>query len=753
MRFLIQITAALVLFLFVLWALAYIALGVGMLGKLESSSKKLRPDLGETSLSIRLQKNNSNLNSDWFETSSDGQKQILFGDLHVHSTFSYDAFSLSMPALHGDGSHPPSDACDFARYCSGIDFWAITDHAEWLLPRHWDDTVETIRQCNSLAGDQENPDVVAFLGWEWTQIGRTPLDHYGHRNVVLAGIDDGSIPGRPVGATGEFVISPPTGNQRILMNLLARDKRTLDFSRYVEALVNVPVCPEGLPINALPEGCLDKVATPGELFARLREWQLDALVIPHGTTWGIYSPPGEDWSFQLNATDHDPYYQPIMEIFSGHGNTERYFDFRAVDYDADGNPVCPPATDEYLPSCVQAGKIIARRCLDQGFGQDECERRAAEARVNYVRAGAGGHLTVPGVDHVNEWKDSGQCRDCFLPASQYRTKGSAQYILSLNNKNNPPDRQRFEFGFIGSSDVHSSRPGTGYKEFDLVGMTESRHLGGLWISRATEKKHPYSVPLPEDTPTGNLREAERLSPFFITGGLAAVHASGRDRKSIWRALRQREVYATSGPRIMLWFDLLNSKDEVISPMGGKVVAEESPRFRIRAAGSLEQKPGCDNLTHFVLDEERVRNLCRGECYNPDEQRRAITRLEVIRITPAKQVDENPSDLITDPWLVIPCDENMGFCEATIEDSEFLSANRDAAYYVRAIEEPSEAVNGANLGCEYNEKGECVRMENCAHKFHQQFAEGLPTDGNCLATVEERAWSSPIYVNHPGHFSQ
>ena len=42
-------------------------------------------------------------------------KQILFGDVHAHTTFSMDAFAWSIPLLGGSGLHPPADACDYAR--------------------------------------------------------------------------------------------------------------------------------------------------------------------------------------------------------------------------------------------------------------------------------------------------------------------------------------------------------------------------------------------------------------------------------------------------------------------------------------------------------------------------------------------------------------------------------------------------------------------------------------------------------------
>jgi Protein of unknown function (DUF3604) len=676
-------------------------------------------------------------------------KQILFGDLHVHTTFSADAFIASLPMLQGEGAHPPADACDFARFCSALDFWSINDHAENITPDHWRETKEAIRQCNAVAGDAKNPDVVAFLGWEWTQVGRTPKDHYGHKNVIVRETAEDRVPKRPISALSPQLVGAlrnrPPFWQRIQfpLNDWANRQRYFDFEQFQSEMRAVPMCAEGVDTRELPADCHEKADTPQELFEKLAQWGFDAIVIPHGTTWGLYTPPGTTFDKQLVAAQQ-PEKQWLFEVYSGHGNSEEYRAWSAVQHDANGNDVCPAPAKDYEPCCWRAGEIIRSRCGDAA--PEECEQRVREARQNYVDAGVLGRQTVPGTS-VADWKDCGYCRDCFAPAYNMQPGNSAQYALAIRNFDDPANPRGFLFGFIASSDNHSARPGTGYKEFARHGMTEAVGTRDpSWRTRVLGPEappSPRSVAFDPNAPRRGLQafqllDVERQASFFMTGGLVAVHAEGRDRDAIWHALERREVYGTSGDRILLWFDLLNGPAGAL-PMGSETRLAETPRFRVRAVGALVQKPGCPESSTQALTPDRLQRLCHGECYNPGDERRRITRIEVVRIRPQQRAGEPVAPLIEDPWKRIDCPADPAGCAVDFADGDFAAGGRDTIYYARAIEEPSPAVNAAALRCTYDSSGQCIEAHPCYGDYRTPFAD------DCLSTNEERAWSSPIYL--------
>ncbi len=680
-------------------------------------------------------------------------KQILFGDLHVHTTFSADAFIRSLPMLQGEGAHPPADACDFARFCSGLDFWSITDHAESISPQHWRETKESVRECNAVAGDPRSPDLVTYLGWEWTQVGIGPADHYGHKNVIFRDTAEDRVPRRPISALDQHLIGalrqrPPLW-QRLRFPLLdfPNRQRYFDFGTFQNELAAVPLCPAGVDTRQLPEDCSETAHTPRELFEKLAQWGFDTLVIPHGNTWGLYTPPGSSWDKQLVGPEHDPARQTLIEVFSGHGNSEQYREWHEVTYGPDGAPVCPPPSRDYLPCCWQAGELVRARC--DGAAPAECERRVAAARTNYLRAQAAGRMTLPD-EPAESWKDCGQCRDCFDPAFNYRPRSSVQYAMAITNFDDPAHPRRFRLGFIASSDNHTARPGTGYKEYGRRMMTEAagvrdevwrdRVIGGPPLEPAIE-----SAPFDPATPTVGVTtlqvlDFERAASFFLTGGLVGVHATGRDRDAIWSALKRREVYGTSGPRILLWFDLL-APDGVL-PMGSDTRLAVAPKFRIRAVGSFVQKPGCPEWSTQALGPERLDYLCRGECYNPSDARLRITRIEIVRIRPQAWPGEPVGGLIEDPWRRLDCPQDPAGCVVEVEDPDFLAAGRDTLYYARAIQEPTPAVNAGGLRCRFDESGSCVEVHPCWGDYRTPYRD------DCLAPNEERAWSSPIFGGSP-----
>jgi hypothetical protein len=676
-------------------------------------------------------------------------KQILFGDLHVHTTFSPDAFMRSLPMLGGEGAHPPADACDFARFCSGLDFWSINDHAEGVSPQHWQETKDAIRQCNAVAGDPRNPDLVAYIGWEWTQVGLTPADHYGHKNVIFRDLGDDQVPKRPISALSPQLVgalrTPAPLWQRLEMPLFdwSNRQRYFDFGKYQQELQATPMCPPGIDTRQLPADCHESAQTPEELYEKLSQWGFDTIVIPHGTTWGFYTPPGTTWDKQLAAQHNDPQKQTLIEVYSGHGNSEEYRKWHDVVFDAEGNPSCPAPTADYLPCCSQAGEIILARC--GSTPADECEARVQAARLHYLKAGVAGHLTVPGAT-VDDWKDCGQCRDCFNPAFNMRPGNSVQYITALTNFDDPKNPARFHFGFIASSDNHSARPGTGYKEFARHQMTEvAGPRDAAWAQRIFGSPKPPAVEsVPFDVATSGLNgfqvvDVERQASFFMTGGLVAIHSEGRDRNAIWDALKRREVYGTSGERILLWFDLLNGPNGTV-PMGSETALTEPPHFRVRAVGAFKQLPGCPGHSLKALSPERLQWLCRGECYNPSDERHLITRIEVVRIRPQARPGEPVATLIEDPWRRFECAPNPDGCAVEFDDPDFSVSRRDVAYYVRAIQEATEAVNAGGLRCDYDATGACVNVHPCYGDYR------TPFDDDCLSPNEERAWSSPIYVD-------
>ena len=106
------------------------------------------------------------------------------------------------------------------------------------------------------------------------------------------------------------------------------------------------------------------------------------MVIPHGNAWGIYTPTGQSWDKQLSEVNPQENRELLIEVMSGHGNSEEYRDFRAVIINSDGNITCPESSKDYQPTCRKAAEITYKRCLKEGNDSNVCDKKSKEININ-----------------------------------------------------------------------------------------------------------------------------------------------------------------------------------------------------------------------------------------------------------------------------------------------------------------------------------------------------------------------------------
>ena len=666
-------------------------------------------------------------------TSSGDTPQILFGDLHVHSTHSLDAMVLNAPILNGRGLSGPAVRCDYARFCSQLDFWSITDHPETSEPKLWGIAKDAVRTCNDLeAGDTDDPQMVSFVGWEWTQTGADAGSNWGHKNVLFQSTANDELPARPIAAPNVVGDIDPAILGSLDDLAIAADPENTDvyteIGELISGAVNTSACEAGVDSRQLPADCAETAVDPAALYEKLDQWGFDALVIPHGNTWGAHHPVLANWAPQLNPTQHVPKYERLAEIHSGHGTMEHYRTWRAVDQAKDGTLSCPEPSDGFVPCCWRAGELTRER--DEACVADPaaaaCTQAVEAARQKYVDAGLGGAGDHPDAT-PEDWQDCGQCTDCYTPAFNHRPGFSLQaaYAMSHFAPDAPP--LRYRFGIIGSTDSHRAGAGAGYKE--------GRHM-----SDVIGPSKPDFEGLVDFGATLLFPEWERQNSYFYSGGLVAVHSEGRSREAIWSALKRREVYATSGERMLLWFDLVD-EGGTRKPMGSEVGGfDGSPTFEVRAMGAFQQAPGCPQDVLSRAPDGFVEQVCYGECYNPTDVRQPIDRIEIVKITPQIDPGEPLESLIVDPWKTVDCDPSPEGCKATFHDPDYAAAGRPAVYYARVLQAPTPQFNAAGIRCERDEAGRCIGPGTLCPFGYEEGKD------DCLTPAAERAWSSPIFLD-------
>ena len=83
-------------------------------------------------------------------------------------------------------------------------------------------------------------------------------------------------------------------------------------------------------------------------------------------------------------------------------------------------------------------------------------------------------------------------------------------------------------------------------------------------------------------------------------------------------------------------------------------------------------------------------------FQSTDERNNISRIEIIRIRPQTYPNEPIETLIEDSWRIFECKPSQEGCVVEFEDPNFIDANREVIYYVRAIQEPSLAIGGGKF---------------------------------------------------------
>jgi hypothetical protein len=685
---------------------------------------------------------------------------IYWGDLHVHTNFSWDAYGYAMaPGVYTD------EAGLYATYCAKLDFFAFTDHAEGLTdPLAWEKTIQSAQAYNAIGrsrpDDKGDPGVVAFVGFEWTH--SVP---WGHKNVIFKYDDPERITPGPIPCSRQ-IVSKSMEWSIVARTLWPGKKEAVDPARLFERL-------DRECVNS-GSGC-------------------EVTVIPHGNAWGNAN-FRTDWDIQNNPAMLRPDIQRNIEIYSKHGNSEEYRPFPPdYRYYLDGREVsedqcsgkscekvCQEPTEDYEPCCWRAGEIVQSRCADPD--SDFCGRRVELARESMqvfpgtLTPGERKQIKPefrkkPAKTGPADWRACGQCRTCYQPAWNYLPNSSVQKAMVTYGEDEDGNPSHFKFGFVGSTDTHQGRPGS-VKEVKYF-FEEDRPRGQGSIALLHSMPPQLMNAIGMEWGPG----PERSSNFFNPGSLVAILSERRTGEDLFDNLEARRVYATSGPRIQVWLraEVFPGQKRVID-MGEEAASRKNPVFHIKAQGAFYEDETCpyDDEPEIManLSRDEFLTVCYNQCYRVLDERVPIARIEAVKILlpmtreeasmhDLRRGPENPGGLIMDPYHVHEFDGPTAQVEWKWSDPKFEkeAPGRIVAYYFRVVQVPTEGYL-CNPAAFLEEQKMCrpkdpPSIEVDTKVNPQDGSEPAPrntisdtcyTDPSDPRTFcEERAWTSPVYI--------
>lgn len=275
----------------------------------------------------------------------------------------------------------------------------------------------------------------------------------------------------------------------------------------------------------------------------------------------------------------------------------------------------------------------------------------------------------------------------------------------------------YEFGFIGSSDSHVSAPS----------LSEEDHFGKFALDADIDQRG--SIPPDGGKEWGEARAEGPLgflsTPEYSASGLAGVWAKANTREHIFEAMQRKETFATSGPRLKVRFfggdlvspgvvDTTTMLDYLYDkgvPMGGTITGgQTSPGFVVWGVQDpdgtpLQRVQIIKSWSEGERNMEEIHDVACAEGVPNPQTRRCPDNGAKVDISDCSTNDETGVAELRTFWT----------------DPNYMPG-RKVAYYVRVLENPK-----------------------CRWSTWDAIRNGTPPIPDYKPTLQDRAWSSPIWV--------
>ena len=605
------------------------------------------------------------------------QRNAYFGDLHVHTTYSFDAYAFGTLAT-------PYDAYRFARgeaikHPAGydmelrepLDFYGVTDHAMFMgVAREAADTSSDFSKYAfaEVLHDLNEPDnmdrwslprrVQSFAGLLWGLVSgiingdidpeeSLSITRHAWADAVRAA-DMYNDPGR---FTTFVAYEYTTGSD---------DRGNLHRNVVFEGSDSVPEIPFSRVHSNNPEDLWDWMDT-------LREAGVESIAIPHNSN----------------------------------GSNGQMF--KLVDWAGD------PIDDEYAVQRIRNEPLVE---ITQIKGTSE---------------------THPALSTRDEWADFELME--FRVATTLPSQPEGSYVRDALRRGLKLEAQGitnpYAFGVIGSSDTHTGAAQNDESNFSskLGVLSADAQLRGSVPFGAIDAMLFNTLAPQAMTEVDGETFVGGAQPTFGASGLAAVWAEENTREAIYAAFRRKETFATSGPRIRLRFfagyglpdDLLETTEGGVQAyatgitMGADLVPNPSdgagaPRFAVWAQADANSAP----LQRLQVIKGWINSV--GETH---EEVIDVACAGGVAVDPA--TNRCPENGATVDLSDCSISANTGDAQLrTVWTDPDFDASERAFYYARVLENPT-----------------------CRWSTWDAIRAGTERRSDLKATLQERAWSSPI----------